>query len=85
MAMLDQADTDQLLTRITVNPAIMLGKPTIRGTRLTVEQILKAVGRGLSYEQLQADFPFLEPEDIQACILYATKLVENERIYALPA
>lgn len=83
--MLDQADTDQLLTRITVNPAIMLGKPTIRGTRLTVEQILKAVGRGLSYEQLQADFPFLEPEDIQACILYATKLVENERIYALPA
>lgn len=83
--MLDQADTDQLLTRVTVNPTIMLGKPTIRGTRLTVEQILKAVGRGLSYEQLQADFPFLEPEDIQACILYATKLVENERIYALPA
>ncbi|MBP6810429.1 MAG: DUF433 domain-containing protein [Saprospiraceae bacterium] len=66
------ADTEQLLARITVNPTVVLGKPTIRGTRLTVEQILKATGRGLSYEQLHEDFPFLEPEDIQACILYAT-------------
>jgi len=78
------ADTDQLLERITINPSVMLGKPTIRGTRLTVEQILKATGRGLTYEQLHEDFPFLEREDIQACILYATQLVENERIYALP-
>jgi len=40
------ADTEQLLTRITVNPTVMLGKPTIRGTRLTVEHILKATVRG---------------------------------------
>ena len=60
-----QADLDQLLARITTNPNIMLGKPTIRGTRLTVEHILKATGRGLNYEQLKDDFPFLEPEDIQ--------------------
>ena len=78
------ADTEQLLTRITVNQNIMLGKPTVRGTRLTVEHILKATGRGLTFNQLHEDFPFLEPEDIQACILYATQLVENERVYALP-
>ncbi len=63
-------DTEQLLARITVNPNVMVGKPTIRGTRLTVEQILKATGHGLTYAQLQEDFPFLEPEDIHACILY---------------
>ncbi len=77
-------DTEQLLTRITINPRVMLGKPTIRGTRLSVEHILKATGHGLTYEQLHEDFPFLEPEDIQACILCATQLVENERVYALP-
>jgi uncharacterized protein (DUF433 family) len=77
-------DIDQLLARITTNPNIMLGKPTIRGTRLTVEHILKAIGRGLTLEQLKDDFPFLEPEDIQACIMDTTQLVENERVYALP-
>ena len=76
-------DPTQLLTRVTVNPLVMSGKPTIRGTRLTVEQILKATGRGLSFEQLKEDFPFLEKEDIQACILYATQLVENERVFAI--
>lgn len=76
-------DTDKPLARITVNEKVMLGKPTIRGTRLTVEQILKATGRGLGYKELHEDFPFLEPEDIQACILYATQLVESERVYTL--
>lgn len=79
------ADIAQILARITTNPQVMLGKPTIRGTRLTVEHILKALGGGLTYEQLHEDFPFLEPEDIQACLLYASQAVENERVYALGA
>ena len=78
-----QTHTQQLLARITVNPQVMLGKPTIRGTRLTVEHILKAVGNGLTFEKLREDFPFLEPSDVQACILYASQLVENERVYAV--
>lgn len=61
-------DRENLLSRITINSKIMLGKPTIRGTRLTVEHVLKALGGGLTFEQLQEDFPFLEPADIQACI-----------------
>lgn len=79
-----QQSAEQLLARITVNPKVMLGKPTIRGTRLTVEHILKAVGAGLTFEQLKEDFPFLEQADIQACILYASQVVENERVYAVP-
>lgn len=78
-----QQSTEQLLARITVSPKVMLGKPTIRGTRFTMEHILKAVGGGLTYEQLHDDFPFLEPADIQACILYASQLVENERVYSV--
>jgi uncharacterized protein (DUF433 family) len=70
-----------LLERITVNPQVMTGKPTIRNTRLTVEHILKASAAGLSFEDLKEDFPFLEYADIQACLLYAAELVEMEKIY----
>ena len=75
----------QLLERITLNPNIMTGKPTIRNTRLTVEQILKASAAGLTFEQLQEDFPFLERADIQACMLYAAELVESEKVFAKAA
>lgn len=73
----------ELLGRITVNAKIMTGKPTIRGTRFTVEHLLKALSAGLSYEDLKEDYPFLEPEDIQACLLYASQLVEEEKVYSI--
>lgn len=73
----------ELLNRITINAAILLGKPTIRGTRLTVEHVLKALSGGLTFEQLQEDYPFLEQEDVQACFLYASQLVEKEKVYAI--
>lgn len=75
---------EDLLSRITVNPKVMLGKPTVRSTRLTVEHVLKALAGGLTFEQLHEDFPFLESADIQACIAYASNIVENERVYTLP-
>jgi len=77
------AETTALLERITINPQVMLGKPTIRGTRLTVEHLLKALVAGLSFEQLRDDFPFLEPADLRASLLYAAQLVEQERVYAI--
>lgn len=73
----------ELLSRITVNPKVMTGKPTIRGTRFTVEHLLKALSAGLGYDELKEDYPFLEPEDIQACLLYASHLVEEERVYSM--
>lgn len=78
-------DKNALLARITVQPGVMLGKPTIRQTRITVEHLLKAMAANLTFEQLHEDFPFLEREDLQACLLYASQLVENEKVYSLAA
>ncbi len=71
-----------LLERITVNPNIMTGKPTIRTMRLTVEHVLKALAAGLTFEQLKEDYPFLEYADIQASMLYAAELVASKKVFA---
>ena len=62
---------EDLLNRITVNPEVMVGKPTIRGLRITVEQILKALAGGVTVEELLEDYPELEREDIQAALVCA--------------
>jgi Uncharacterized conserved protein len=67
-----------LLARITVNPKVMVGEPTIRGLRITVGQILKSLAGGITREELLEDYPELEPEDIQAVLLYAAELVGEE-------
>lgn len=71
----------QLLDRITMNPEVMVGKPTIRGLRITVEQILKALAGGLTTQEILEDYPELEPEDIQAVLLYAAELVGEEQVF----
>lgn len=76
---------EDLLKRITINPKVMVGKPTIRGLRITVEQILKALAGGVAPEELLEDYPELEKEDIQAVLLYAAGLAEEERVYAVNA
>ena len=70
----------ELLARITVNPAIFNGKPIIRGRRLAVEHVLGMLAAGDSPETILASYPWLEKEDIQACLLYARKLVSRETI-----
>ena len=72
---------ENLLDRITIDPDVMVGKPTIRGLRITVEQILKALASGVKTPDLLEDYPELEPEDIQAVLLYASKLVSEEQVY----
>jgi len=74
-----------LLDRITVNPRVLLGKPTIRHLRISVEQILAALAAGVPMSDLLEDYPELEPADIQAALLYATERVSEERVYALAA
>jgi uncharacterized protein (DUF433 family) len=61
----------ELLERITFDSAVLRGKPLIRGLRIGVEQILQALGAGVSEAELLADYPDLEPEDIRAVLLYA--------------
>lgn len=69
--------------RITLNPAVLAGKPTIRGLRISVDQVLRALGSGVSEKELLDDYPALEREDLLACMLYAADLIENERVYVI--
>jgi uncharacterized protein (DUF433 family) len=72
---------EELLKRITINPLIMMGKPTIRGSRLTVEHILKALAAGLVFKQLKEEYSFLEEDDIEASMLYDDiQLFKNLRL-----
>ncbi len=73
----------KILERITVNPQIFNGKPIIRGRRLAVEHILGMLAAGDSPETILEGYTWLEMQDIQACLLYAYKLVSNERIEPL--
>jgi uncharacterized protein (DUF433 family) len=73
----------QLLARITANPAIFGGKPIIRGMRISVESILGLMAQGESTEAILADYPDLTREDIQACIAYAHTVVANDRLDAV--
>ena len=70
-----------LLNRITINSKVMVGKPTIRGLRITVEQIITALANGVSRDDLLADYPELVKEDIQAVLLYASELVSEEQVF----
>ncbi len=76
-------DIKQLSDRITINPDVMVGKPTIRGLRITVEQVLKALAGGITTQELLEDYPELEPEDIQAVLLYAAELVSEEQVFEI--
>jgi uncharacterized protein (DUF433 family) len=72
-----------LLKRITVNPKIFGGKPIIRGHRLAVEHVLGMLAAGDTPEVILQGYPWLEREDIQACLAYAHRLVGHERIEPL--
>jgi uncharacterized protein (DUF433 family) len=75
----------ELLERITVNPEIYGGKPIIRGRRLAVEHILNMLAAGDSNETILQGYDWLEPADIQACLLYASRTVGAERHLPMPA
>ncbi len=72
-------DETELLKRITFNPEIFGGKPIIRGMRIAVEHILGMLASGSSVEEILEGYPFLEREDIQACLVFAHRLVSHER------
>lgn len=70
-----------LLERITLNPKVMVGKPVIRGTRLTVEFILNLLAHGATIEEILDEYEGLTPEDIQACLLFARESLSKATIY----
>lgn len=74
----------KLLERITVNPKIFGGKPIIRGHSLAVEHILGMLAAGDTAETFLEGYPWLKREDIQACLVYARRLIARERVEIFP-
>ncbi len=64
-------DDRELLNRITLNPAVLAGKPVIKGTRLSVEFILNLLAHGASNEEIVGEYPGISEDDIKACLLFA--------------
>lgn len=71
---------NELLQRITLNPKVSFGKPTIRNMRYPVEVILDLLSAGMTTKEILADYPDLEEKDVQACLLFASKLVKVNSI-----
>lgn len=68
---------EQLLERISLDPRVMVGKPVIRGTRLTVEYILNLLGHGQTVQEILQEYEGLTAEDVQACLLFASRSLES--------
>lgn len=75
----------KLLTRITINPEICHGKPTIRNTRYTVDLILDLLSSGMSEIEILEDYPSLETKDIKACLSFASQLSKFKTIQQIVA
>ena len=75
----------ELLKRITVNPAVMTGLPCIRGLRIPATTVLGLLASGASEQEVLADYPDLEPDDLKACLAYATWLTREREIELQPA
>ena len=73
------------LKRITVNPAVMTGLPCIRGTRIPVTTILGLLASGAKEQEILADYPDLEADDLRACTAYAARLTREREIDSKPA
>lgn len=71
--------------RIEINLQVMLGKPVIRGTRITVEIILKKLAQDIAIDEILADYPRSTPEDIQAAIAYAASALGTDEMLPLEA
>jgi uncharacterized protein (DUF433 family) len=70
-------------SRIAADPAVMMGKPCIKGTRLTVEFILRKLGAGRSFADLLDAYPQLTPEDLLAALVFAADYLQDETILAV--
>lgn len=75
----------EMLQRISLNPKVMVGKPVIAGTRLTVEYILNLLAHGQTQDQIIEEYPGLTQDDIQACLLFASRAMQDTTFMPLAA
>jgi uncharacterized protein (DUF433 family) len=72
----------EIFPRVTIDPNICFGKPTIRGMRIRVSDILSLLASGMKADSILADYPYLEPEDITAAIAYAARATDQRLAFA---
>ena len=70
-------------SRIAIDPKVLVGKPVIRGTRISVEFVVDLLAAGWTHEQLLESCPHIAEQDIRACLAYAAELLREEQIYPL--
>jgi uncharacterized protein (DUF433 family) len=75
----------ELLGRITVDPKVMVGKPVIKGTRLTVQHVLGLLAKGMTVEDVVQEHPNLKREDIFACLMFARDMLADTTFASLSA
>jgi uncharacterized protein (DUF433 family) len=71
--------------RIHVDPAVLVGKPVIKGTRISVEFIVGLLAQGWTFEEILKEYDHITREDVQACLAYAHQILADERIYPIGA
>lgn len=71
--------------RIVIDPSILVGKPVVRGTRISVEFVIDLLARGWTIEQVLQEYDHLRLEDVLACLSYARDMLAEERVYPVPA
>ena len=76
---------EELLERIAIDPKVMIGKPVIRGTRLTVEYILELLAHGTAMDEILEEYPGLVKDDIYACLLFASKTLQDASFIPIEA
>lgn len=74
--------TQSYRARITVDPEVMLGKPVIKGTRITIELLLKKMSEGMTVEELLIAYPHLIKEDVLAALSYSADVISQEELIA---
>jgi uncharacterized protein (DUF433 family) len=73
--------TDVLLNRIVVDPRVLAGKPSVRGTRISVALVIDLLARGYSKQQVIDQYDHLTMDDVHACLAYAREMLQSERVY----
>jgi len=74
-----------LLERITFNPKVCNGKPMLRNMRFTVAQMLELLSSGMTHEEILEDYPYIELDDIRACLLFAARMANAQSVIPLAA
>jgi uncharacterized protein (DUF433 family) len=71
--------------RIVLDPKVLTGKPTIKGTRIAVEFVVDLLARGWSADDILREYDHLTADDIKACLAYASEVLQSERVYPTPS